>query len=181
MRPRSKWHSSAYDTECGGTRNTCPMSVLTSNPASVAMTETGCTKFSQIGLYQHVGRALGGGDDFTIDSEFVSDDGGHTATHGDPDAYFGPHAIAYFNPFMFNGTNYTAKSQIEVPQAYEGDSVLSPSAGLELTRVSDPNNVQIGYVLHKVNKTPSGGSYTIDAPEIARSRRICRRAPQTST
>jgi len=152
----------------GGSRNTCPMSVLTSNPASIAMTEAGCTKYSQIGLYQHVGRALGGGDYFTIDSEFVSDDGGHTATHGDPSAYFGPHAIAYFNPFILTGPGYTSKPQIEVPQAYEGDSVLSPSAGLELTRVSDPNNAQIGYVLHKVVATPSGSSYTIEAPEIAR-------------
>jgi len=152
----------------GGSRNVCAMSVLTSNPASIAMTEAGCTKIGAIGLYQHVGRALGGGDYFAIDSEFVSDDGGHVATLSDPLASFGPRAYADFTPMIFDGTKYTAHTQVTVAQAYEGDSVLSPSATLELTRVSDPNDNQLGYVLRKVVATPSGSTYTIQTPEIAR-------------
>jgi len=46
--------------------------------------------------------------------------------------------------------------------------VLSPSAKLEITRVSGPNERQIGYVLRKVNATLGGVSYDISAPEIAR-------------
>jgi hypothetical protein len=152
----------------GGQRNTCAMSVLTSNPASVAMTETGCADSNQIGLYQHVGRALNNGDFFTIDSEFVSDDGGHSPTLDQPLAYFGPHAYADFTPFIFDGTQFVDHPQVTVAQAYEGDSVLSPSATLELTRVSDPSNNQIGYVLRRVDATPSGNTYTIQTPEIAR-------------
>ena len=148
--------------------NVCSMSVLTSNPTTVTMNEAGCTRISQIGLYQHVGRALGGGDYFTIDSEFVSDNGGHSLTRQDPDAYFGRQAYADFTPMIFNGTQFVAHPQVEVAQPYEGDAVLSPSATLEITRVADRNSNQIGYVLRKVNATPSGSSYTIQTPEIAR-------------
>jgi hypothetical protein len=160
--------NSGFVFQGGNQGNLCAMSVLTSNPTTVTMSETGCSRIGQIGLYQHVGRALGGGDFFAIDSEFVSDNGGHTATLQDPDASFGPHAYADFTPMIFDGTKYVAHSQVTVAQAYEGDSVLSPSATLEITRVSDPNDRQLGYVLRKVIATPSGSSYTIETPEIAR-------------
>jgi len=152
----------------GGTQNICAMSVLTSNPSSITMTEPACANIDAIGLYQHVGRALGGGDYFAIDSEFVSDDGGHSLTAAQPAASFGPRAYADFTPMIFSGTQYLPHTQVKVSQPYEGDSVLSPSATLELTRVSDVNDDQIGYVLRKVIATPSGTTYTIDAPEIAR-------------
>ncbi|HSN27949.1 MAG TPA: hypothetical protein VLT45_16785 [Kofleriaceae bacterium] len=152
----------------GGNRNVCAMSVLTSNPASITMNEAGCSDLNQIGLYQHVGRALGGGDYFAIDSEFVSDDGGHSLTNTQPAASFGPRAYADFTPMVFDGTQYNAHTQVTISQPYEGDSVLSPSATLELTRVSDVNDNQIGYVLRKVIATPSGSTYTIQTPEIAR-------------
>jgi hypothetical protein len=148
--------------------NICSMSVLTSNPTTVTMNEPGCTHIGQIGLYQHVGRALGGGDYFTIDSEFVSDNGGHSVTRQQPAAYFGQGAEADFTPMIFNGTSFVAHPQVSVSQPFEGDSVLSPSATLEITRVSNANEDQIGYVLRKVIATPSGSSYTIQTPEIAR-------------
>ena len=152
----------------GGTKNVCAESVLTSNPTSIAMTETGCSHIGAIGLYQHVGRALGGGDYFAIDSEFVSDDGGHSLTNSQPAASFGPRAYADFTPMVFDGTQYVSHPQVTISQPYEGDSVLSPSATLELTRVSDVNDNQIGYVLRKVVATPAGNTYTIQTPEIAR-------------
>ena len=152
----------------GGNRNVCAMSVLTSNPASVSTNEAGCADITAVGLYQHVGRALGGGDFFAIDSEFVSDDGGHSATLSDPEAYFGPHAYADFTPMIFDGTSFHPHGQVKVTHSYEGDAVLSPSTKLEMTRVSDPNNNQIGYVLRRVIAVPSGNTYAITVPEIAR-------------
>ena len=152
----------------GGAHNMCPISVLTSNPTSVAMTEPGCSNEQDIGLYQHVGKALNGGDYFTIDSQFVSDDGGHSATLRQPYTQFDQHASAYFNPFVLTGSTYVHGTQVQVAQAFEGDSVLSPSATLELTRISGPGSQQLGYVLHKVNAVESGGVYSIDTPEIAR-------------
>jgi hypothetical protein len=152
----------------GGTRNVCGISVLTSNPASIAMTEAACSKISTIGLYEHVGQGLGGGDYFGIDSQFVSDDGGKDMTTGDPEADFTTTGYTDFTPMIFDGTKYVTKGRIHVAQPFEGDSSLSPSARLEVTRVSGPNDKQLGFVLHKVVATPAGPSYTITTPEIAR-------------
>jgi hypothetical protein len=151
----------------GGARNTCGQSVLTSNPASISMTEVACAQISTIGLYEHVGRALGG-DHFAVDSDFVSDDGGHTATLRDPEANFGSLAHLSFIPLMWSGTKYVAKPQVTLMTAFEGDTVLAPSAKLVMTRVAGPNDRQLGFVLRKVVATPSGTSYTFAVPEVAR-------------
>lgn len=151
----------------GGPRNTCGESVLTSNPASIAMTEPECANISTIGLYEHVGRALAG-DYFAIDSEFVSDDGGHDATLRDPLASFGSTAHLSFIPMIWTGSKYQSKPQVTITTPFEGDTVLSPSAKLAITRVAGPNDKQLGYVLRKVVATPSGSSYSIQAPEVAR-------------
>jgi hypothetical protein len=132
------------------------------------MTEAACSRLSTIGLYQHVGRALGGGDFFGIDSQFESDDGGKTPTLRDPAASFTSMGYTDFTPAIFDGTKYVAKPRVRVMHPFEGDSVLSPSAKLELTRVAGPGERQIGYVLRRVNATLTGSTYTITTPEIAR-------------
>lgn len=152
----------------GGTRNVCGISVLTSNPASVAMTEPACSRVASVGLYEHVGRALGGGDFFGIDSLFVSDDGGKDPTLADPEAQFTSAGYTDFTPMIFDGTKYVGKPRVRVSQPFEGDSVLAPSAQLEITRVAGPGEKQLGYVLRKVNATLTGSSYSITTPEIAR-------------
>ena len=151
----------------GGPRNVCGQSVLTSNPASVTMTEAACSSIQSIGLYEHVGRALGG-DYFAIDSRFVSDDGGHSPTLRDPAASFGSNGYLSFIPMIWTGTKYEAKPQITIATPFEGDTVMAPSAKLVVTRVAGPDDKQLGFVLRKVNATPAGTSYTITAPEIAR-------------
>jgi hypothetical protein len=152
----------------GGTRNACGMSVLTSNPASITMGEAACVRVSTIGLYEHVGRFLNGGDFFAIDSQFESDDGGKSPTFGDPLASFTSTGYTDFTPMVFDGTKFVPKTRVHVTQQFEGDSTLSPSALLEMTRVSGPGEKQIGYVLRKVVATPSGTSYAVSTPEIAR-------------
>jgi hypothetical protein len=154
----------------GGARNTCGMSVLTSNPTHISMTETACKRIATIGLYQHVGQALDGGDYFTIDSEFVSDDGANqqAPTLRDPLAHFPDNSAMYLNPLVFNGTSYTGKPQVKIDVPFEGDSVLSPSAKLIISRVANAQERQLGYVMRRVDATPSGSSYDITTPEIAR-------------
>ncbi|CAN5919029.1 hypothetical protein BH11MYX3_BH11MYX3_28150 [soil metagenome] len=153
----------------GGPRNTCAISVLTSNPANITMSETACKKISQIGLYQHVGQQLGtNGDYFAIDSECVSDDGGKNPTMQDPDTNFGANGYSSFTPMIFSGTSYTPRTTVNVDTPFEGDTVLSPSAKLTIGRVSGPNDRQLGYVLRKVDATLAGQTYTISTPEIAR-------------
>jgi hypothetical protein len=152
----------------GGPGNVCGESVLTSNPSSVTMTEAACSSITSIGLYEHVGRALGAGDYFAVDSGFVSDDGGHTATLRDPYASFSTNAHLSFIPMIFDGTKYVSKPQVTIGTPFEGDTVISPSAKLVITRVAGQNDKQLGYVLRRVDATPSGTTYTVAAPEIAR-------------
>jgi hypothetical protein len=151
----------------GSSRNVCPMSVLANSPASISMNEPGCNRLDQVGLYQHVAAALGG-DYFTVDGNFVSDDGGHFITLGNPEAYFGQADIMSFTPLIFDGSEYQAKPSVPVPSPYEGDAVISPSARLIVTRVAGPGDRQLGYVLRKLIATPTSDSYQIETPEIAR-------------
>jgi hypothetical protein len=152
----------------GGPRNVCAQSVLTSNPASITMNEPECSNLNSIGLYEHVGRALGGGDYFAVESSFVSDDGGHQATLRDPYATFGSNAKLGFIPMIFDGTKFVQKTQVTISTPFEGDTVLSPSAKLAITRVAGSDDKQLGFVLRKVNATASGTTYTFTAPEVAR-------------
>lgn len=151
----------------GGGNNACGQSVLTSNPTHVTMNEPACSSLGTVGLYQHVG-AVAGGDHFAIDSRFVSDDGGHFLTVGDPSAFFDSSASMDFIPLIFDGTKFLTKSPITVAAPFEGDAVLSPSARLAMTRVAGPSSEQLGFVLRKVAATPVGNSYSIGTPEIAR-------------
>ncbi|NVB84488.1 MAG: hypothetical protein HOV81_39300 [Kofleriaceae bacterium] len=152
----------------GGGNNVCGIGVLTSNPTDITMNEPECMRASTIGLYQHVGKALGGGDYFGLNGLFQSDDGGKSPTHSDPYASFTSNGYLNFTPMIFNGTTYTAKPAVRVNTPFEGDSSLSPSAKLVMTRVAGPGSQQLGYVLRKVIATPSGSSYAISTPEIAR-------------
>jgi hypothetical protein len=151
----------------GGPRNTCPQSVLQGSPAQVSMTEPGCTNLGQVGLYEHVG-GHPGGDYFSVDGQFTSDDGGHFVTKRDPSADFGESSMAGLTPIVWTGSAYQTKPQVSKQVPYEGDSVLSPSAQLLISRLAGPSSSQLGYVLRKVVATPNGPSYTIDVPEIGR-------------
>jgi len=151
----------------GGPRNTCAISVLTSNPTSISMTEPGCREISEIGLYQHVG-SVPDGDYFALDAQFVADDGGKLPTHADPLASFVSTAHSSFTPMIFDGLDYIPRATVELATPFEGDTVLSPSTRLTVARLAGPNDVQLGYVLRQVDATLAGSTYTISAPEIAR-------------
>lgn len=153
----------------GGPRNTCPISVLTSNPANVTMTEAGCRKINNIGLYQHVGQSPSGNMDyFALDNEFESDDGGKQPTRKDPDASFSSQAYLSFTAMVFSSGQYAVKNTFNVDTPFEGDASLSHSGKLVMSRVANPQEDQLGYVLRKVIATPSGNGYTYATPEIAR-------------
>jgi hypothetical protein len=152
----------------GGPRNACGQAVLTANPLEITMSEPECSNLQTVGLYQQVGAALNGGDYFAIESRFVSDDGGHEVTQRDPSAHFTTSGYLGFIPMVFDGTSYSAKTQVSVGTPFEGDAVMSPSTKLVITRVAGPNERQLGFVLREVNATPAGNSYSIEAPEIAR-------------
>jgi hypothetical protein len=146
----------------GGARPWCRQSLLTSNPASVTFNEPECSNVSVVGLYQHLG-AVRGGDYWAVNGQFVSDNAG-----GEPPAWFDSGSTDYYTPMLWNGTSYVSRGHIGVANPYAGDTIVSPSAKLSLSRVAGPGNTQNGFVMKKLVATPSGMTYTVTTPTVAR-------------
>jgi hypothetical protein len=146
----------------------CTNSLLTSNPDRIDFSEPQCSSVAGIGLYQHLGRGLGGGDYFVINSQFTSDNGGTGPTLDDPSAGFSSSANMKLTPMTYDGTHYVAKSPSSSDWPFLGDSVLSPSTKMVISRLAGPSSRQLGYVLHKVTATPSGSGYDVTTTEIGR-------------
>ena len=72
-----------------------------------------------------------------------------------------------FTPMMFNGTHYVGKPAVTVKSPYEGDTVLSPSTKLVISRFGNQQE-HLGYVVRKLNTTPNGASYNITTTEVGR-------------
>lgn len=155
----------------GGTQNprnnVCAMSVLTSNPSTVAMNEAACSRASMVGLYQHTGRALGG-DYFAIDGQFTNDNGGHTVTRRDPNAGFDSMGRIDFTPMVFDGTRFVQSNLTRISTPYEGDAVLSPSSELVMSRNAGANDVQNGFTLRKFTRTWNGSTYDMTTTQVGR-------------
>ncbi len=147
----------------------CAQDVLSGSPGSLQLNEPGCMSTNDVGLYEHAGASLNGQDYWAIDSRFVSDSGGHEVTTDDPRANFGSTAFVRFTPMTFNGTEYVGGDSEFVGTRFEGDTVISPSAQLIVSRVAGAGSVQLGFVLRKLVATPDGsGGFDIEVPEIAR-------------
>jgi hypothetical protein len=151
----------------GSGANFCTTNLLTGNPTEITFEEAECSNASNVGLYQHLSAALGNGDKFVINGQFTSDPGS-TGTNDQPSAEFASDAKIQITPLAFDGSRFTQKSTIEVDSPYEGDSVLSPSAKLVVSRLAGPGGQQLGYVLRRLDATPNGNTYDITTPEVAR-------------
>ncbi len=144
----------------------CQMGLLTSNPDRIDFSESQCSSVGTVSLYQHLGQGLGGGDYFVINSQFTSDNPSGSV-NDDPSAGFGNTAEIKLTPMIFDGQKYVGKPPVTTAAPYEGDSVLSPSTQLIISRFGNQNG-QLGYVLRQVTKTPAGGSYEVSTSEVAR-------------
>jgi hypothetical protein len=116
-----------------------------------------------INLYQHVARGLNGGDYFIINSQFTSDAGG--ATRENPRANFNVSSTMKFTPMVFNGTTYEQFDSVVVESPFEGDSVLSPSGRVVISRIAGPDDRSLGYSLRRVATEGTGDSYRINTRE----------------
>ena len=144
----------------------CQTSLLVANPDEINFSEPQCSAVGTVGLYQHLGQGLANGDYFTINSQFTSDNPLGAVTR-DPSAAFSSSAELKLTPMMFDGTKYVGKTPVTTVAPFEGDSVLSPSTKLVISRFGNQDG-QLGYVLRRIIATPSGGSYDISTTEIAR-------------
>lgn len=149
--------------------NVCEQSVLTmGDPTMLSLTESGCRRVSQIGLYEHVGASLDGNDYWVIDAQFESDDGGHSPTLRNPRAPFTNQSRAKLVLMGNTGSGFTQRQVVYVPLPFEGDTTMSPSGRLVATRVAGAGNAQLGYVVRRLDVTQEGGQYSATLPEIAR-------------
>jgi hypothetical protein len=131
----------------------CPQSVLTANPTQVNFNEPGCTSNTIVGLYQHLGAAL---------------NGGNSPTLRDPRAPFTANARTSLTPMIHTGNRFTPGVSVDVNTPLEGDSVLSPSARLLITRVAGEDDRQLGFQLRRIDATRTPTGYQIQVPPIAR-------------
>ena len=145
----------------GGGAGLCGRSVLTDDELTsdgIDFTEEGCTTAEGINLYQHVAVDTEGGDYFVINSEFTSDPGGASS---DPSAPFNEGSTMKFSPMVYDGNNWSQKDSVVVDSPYEGDSVLSPSGQMVISRFAGREGDALGYMLRRVKATPNGDSYDI--------------------
>jgi hypothetical protein len=145
----------------GGGAHFCRQSLLTSSPAQITFAEPECTTVGGVGLYQHLG-AVRGGDYWTVHGQFSSDNGGGQ----DPGTGFSGGATNDLIPLVYNGTDYVAKPQITITTPYEGDMEMSPSSRLLISRTATSGGG--GFVVRELQATPSGGTYTVEVPIVAR-------------
>ena len=144
----------------------CKMSLLQANPDRIDFSESACSSVESVSLYQHLGQGTNGGDYFVINSQFSSDNPG-SAVNRDPSTGFASSSTMKLTPMVFDGTHYVGKTPVTTNAPYEGDSVLSPSTRLAISRFGNASG-QLGYVLRKITTTPSGSSYTVSTQEIGR-------------
>jgi hypothetical protein len=151
----------------GGGANICAQSML-ETATEVKWDHPSCMRGTDINLYQHVARGINGGDYFIINSQFTSDSG--SANNKDPKAMFNADSTMKFSPMIFNGATYEQLPAKVVDSPFEGDSVLSPSGQLVVSRLAGgENGGPLGYVIRRVSATKEGANYSIDiSKEVAR-------------
>ena len=146
----------------GAGHNTCAQSILFGGVTQISMdTDPRCADMG-IGLYQHLGRAVGG-DYFAISGSFVTDNGG---IGGDPSAFFGGSDTAQVLPMIFNGTTFVQHTPTTIAIPFEGDAVISPSTKMMVTRKGDAGGDMTAFVLHALDAVPNGNTYDITIPTI---------------
>jgi hypothetical protein len=144
----------------------CTIGLLVSNPDHIDFSESQCGTVDGVALYQHMGQGLNGGDHFTVNSQFSSDNP-NGAVNRDPSASFGNTATMKLTPMVFDGAHFVGKPSVTTNSPYEGDTVLSPSTRIAVSRFGNDNG-HLGYVLRRINATPNGASYNVTTTEIGR-------------
>jgi hypothetical protein len=154
----------------GGGAAFCDQRLLTREPYDnfISYTESDCRLNNGVALYQHMGAALGGGDYWTVAGQFVSDSGGHSPTTSNPPATFDGGSAITLVPLVHDGTTFVASAGINKSTPGEGDTVMSPSSRLLIARVTGANGRQAGFRMRQMIATPSGNTYSIEVPPVAR-------------
>jgi hypothetical protein len=114
----------------------CDQTVLASNPTKIKGDEAQCGTFGEdlVGIYEQLGKSVGGSDYWVAAGIFESDDGGFYPTLNNPYAPFDSESEVTFTPMVNEGHTFKAGTPTHITTPQEGDPVLSPSGSLLLTR-----------------------------------------------
>jgi len=154
--------NSGFIFQGGGTK-ICLQSSLESGE-EITFDTPGCMVGTNINLYQHVGKGLNNGDYFIINSQFTSDSGRNDPK--DPVAHFDGGSTMKFSPMINNGQTYEQLTATVVDSPFEGDSVLSPSTELVISRQGGgENGTSLGYVIRGVQKEKFENNYKVTLTE----------------
>ncbi|MBL4635078.1 MAG: hypothetical protein JKY56_14495 [Kofleriaceae bacterium] len=145
----------------------CNQSLLATTESITYNQESECTISNEIGLYQHVGANVSSGDYWAVAGQFVSD-GGHGRVLSDPDAGFSGGSRVKFTPFIHDGTSYSAGEEHPIDIPFEGDTIISASSKMILSRLRGPGDNQLGFVMREVTTTETQAGYDIELNEVAR-------------
>ena len=154
-----------HGTNIGGA-GFCNQSLLAGGADRVTFQEAECSAADGVGIYQHLGAALNGGDYFIINGQHTNDNGGHGVTLEDPAAHFSSSAEIRLTPMVHNGSNFVEGNSTSVATPFEGDNILSPSTSLIASRLAGPEGKQLGYVIRRIVATPTETGYDIEAPAL---------------
>ncbi len=148
----------------GSNARFCEQSLLATQPTMITFDEPQCRRTTAVGLYQHMA-AANGGDYWTVDGQFTNDNGGqmnsNSPTLGDISSTFSSSAAIDLTPMVHTGTQFVPQARITKALPREGDVIISPSGRLLVSRTG-------GYIVRKLVATPTGSTYTVNVPEIAR-------------
>ena len=159
--------NSGFMFQGGGTRF-CQQTVLTSgDPTLLTLMEAGCTAPSGIGLYQHVGVSLDGGDHWVVESRWTGDTGGSTR---DPSVVERSNATLTLHRLINTGSGFAAGGDYTEAIPYETAAVLSPTMRSVVTQIGDGSGNPVGFVLRRIEMTrgAAGVPTSIELPEVAR-------------
>ena len=132
----------------GGGTGICPQNILETEE-EIDFKEPSCIRGTNINLYQHVARGINNGDYYVINSQFTSDSGRTTSRN--PRATFNADSTMKFSPMIHDGTRYVQLPAKVIDSPFEGDSVLSPSGRLVVSRLAGgPDDNSLGYVIREV-------------------------------
>jgi hypothetical protein len=146
----------------------CPMSYLKyGNRNHLTFKEDGCSRISEIGLYQSIGMSLDHSDSLAMSGNFASDIGGFNTLWRpgelpvDPAPNWLTRSTLKLFPLNFDGRNYVLQDSQELKVPYDGDWILSKNTKLAMSRTSGWDEVtgkyvQRGYGLYSLDRLGNG-------------------------
>jgi hypothetical protein len=152
----------------GGGTALCELSVLTAGmPTHLTLSEPGCSHPGNIGLYQHVGASLDGGDYWAVNSLWSGDPGNGLV---DPDVFVDATGDVTLIRMVNTGTTFTGGGSFHVSAPWQGNAVISGSMRMMVTELATAGGDPLGYVLHRIDiaRDATGSVTGVTIPEIAR-------------